>query len=455
MKRWSAKTKLTLLYAAFMILLTCAALAILFSLSNQEILSSVQSELREQVEESLEDIESRDGELKIDSDFYTLEESIYLSMYDGQDGEFLYGRIPAGFDARVDFMPDELQTIREGSGSWYIFDLAFGIDGYGKIYVRGITSVTKAEDTMRVTMRFALILLPMLAVITIIICYRFIRRAFLPVKKMTDTVQKIQREKSLSMRVGLTGGRDEIYYLAETFDDMLENLEESFHRERQFTSDVSHELRTPVTVILMQCEEMLQDPALSEEQRRQTMVIQKKAEDISSMIAQLLLLSRADQGRQAVQKELLDISELTEMTVEEQKILAAEKEIEITEKIEKDIWAVVDESLYIRLLVNLISNSISYGKRGGHTEVSLHRREGEAILKVKDNGIGISEQDLPHIWDRFFRADSARSDGSHSGLGLSMVKWIAKEQGGDIEANSELGEGSEFICRIPLSQKEK
>ena len=454
MKRWSAKTKLTLLYAAFMVLLTCAALAILFSLSNQEILSSVQSKLREQVEESLEDIEGSEGNLKIDSDFYTLEEGVYLSVYDGQDGEFLYGMIPAGFDAQADFMPDGLQTIKGRNESWYVFDLSFRADGYGEVYVRVITSVTRAENSMRVTLRFALILLPLLAAITIIICYCFIRRAFLPVKKMTETVQKIQRERSLSMRVGLPEGKDEIYYLAATFDNMLEDLEESFHRERQFTSDVSHELRTPVTVILMQCEEILQDPALSEEQRRQTEVIKKKAEEISSMISQLLLLSRADQGRQVIQKERLDISKLTEMIVEGQTILAREKEIMITETIEEGIYAAVDESLYIRLLVNLISNSISYGKRGGHTEVSLQQKEGAAVLQVKDDGIGISKEDLPHIWDRFFRADSARSDGSHSGLGLSMVKWIAKEHGGDIEAESVLGEGSRFICRIPLPSKE-
>lgn len=183
-------------------------------------------------------------------------------------------------------------------------------------------------------------------------------------------------------------------------------------------------------------------------------MIKKKAEEISSMISQLLLLSRADQGRQVIQKELLDISELTEMIVEEQTILAREKEIMITETIEEGIYAAVDESLYIRLLVNLISNSISYGKRGGHTEVSLQQKEGAAVLQVKDDGIGISKEDLPHIWDRFFRADSARSDGSHSGLGLSMVKWIAKEHGGDIEAESVLGEGSRFICRIPLPSKE-
>lgn len=454
MKKWSAKTKLTLLYAAFMILVTCAALTILFSLSNQEILSSVQLKLKEQVEESIDDIESRDGSLKIDSDFYTLEESVYLSIYDESNEEFLYGRLPAGFNSQVEFKPDELQTIKVGNESWYIYDLTFHVDGYGTICVRGITSVTKAENTLRITLRFALILLPMLAVITIIICYLFIRRAFLPVKKMTETVQKIQRERSLSMRVGLPGGRDEIYHLAETFDNMLENLEESFHRERQFTSDVSHELRTPVTVILMQCEEFMKDPDISKEQSRQIQLIKKKAEEISSMISQLLLLSRADQGRQVVHKERLNISELTELTVEEQKILAEENEIEIRSRIEAGICADIDESLYIRLLVNLISNSIFYGKQGGYTEVSLCQEEGEAVLKIKDNGIGISKEDLPHIWDRFFRADSARSDGSHSGLGLSMVKWIVKEHGGDIKASSVLGEGSEFVCRIPLPAKE-
>ena len=168
------------------------------------------------------------------------------------------------------------------------------------------------------------------------------------------------------------------------------------------------------------------------------------------MISQLLLLSRADQGRQVLQKEPLDISELTLMTAEEQQLLADEKHISIVTDIEPGIVLPADESFFIRLLVNLISNSIAYGREGGATKVSLHREEQEAVLAVADDGVGIDGKDLPRIWDRFYRADASRGDSSHSGLGLSIVKWIAKEHGGEVAVESEKGRGSTFTCRFPL-----
>lgn len=453
MKRWSIKGKLTVLYACFMTLLTCAALGILFSLSNQEILSSVQSELKDAVQESMDAIEGENGGLDIDSDFFSLENGVYLSLYT-EDGEFLYGRLPRGFDERPAFMDDRLQSVGGSKEKWYVFDLSHEVEDYGVVYVRGITSVTKAENSMRVTLRFAMILLPLLVVVTVIIGYRFTRRAFLPVKRMTDTVRAIQEGTDLSRRIHLPPGRDEISYLAGTFDHMLERLETSFGRERQFTSDVSHELRTPVTVMLMQCDELLGDETLSEEQRRQVQVIRRKAAEMSAMISQLLLLSRADQGRQNLQKEFLNISELTEMAAEEQVLFAAEKNIAVETDIRENIQAWVDESFYIRLLVNLISNAVYYGKEGGYVKISLFKTEDEAVLRVSDNGIGISREALPHIWKRFYRADTARSDSSHSGLGLSMVKWIAEAHGGGIEAESEAGKGSVFTCRLPLGRAE-
>ena len=165
--------------------------------------------------------------------------------------------------------------------------------------------------------------------------------------------------------------RDEIYRLSRTFDEMLEELEEAFKREQQFTSDVSHELRTPVTVILAQCESVLQDPETGPKQKAQVEIIEKKARAMARMISQLLLLSRADQGRQQVQKERLNLSELTQMAAEEQEILAEEKGIRIFTEIQPDIYALADESLYIRMLDNLISNAVSYGKKGGYVKIFL------------------------------------------------------------------------------------
>lgn len=449
MKRWSIKLKLTCLYGGFMILLIVAALAILFSLSTQEVLSSVQSDLKEQVQGSVEELEEEDGKLEVDSDFYTMENGVYLSVY-SVDGDFLYGRIPAGFGGQPDFEHDILRTVREGQETFYVFDMEQRIQGYGSVYIRGITSVTRAENSFTVTLRFALILLPGLAVVMILLSYFFVRRALLPVRRITDTVKEIREEEDLSRRVDLPDGKDEIYHLADTFDQLLAELQEAFARERQFTSDVSHELRTPAAVILLQSEELLADPSLSEEQKEQLEAIRRKARDMSSMISQLLLLSRADQGRQALQKESLDISELTQMTAEEQQLLAQEWHISIETDIEPGIVMEADESFFIRLLVNLISNSISYGREGGTTKVSLRREGKMAVLAVADNGQGIEEKDLPRIWDRFYRADASRSDAGHSGLGLSIVKWIALEHGGEVAVESEKGKGSVFTCRFPL-----
>lgn len=448
MKRWSIKAKLTALYAGFMVLLTCAALAILFSLSSQEVLSSVQVNLKKQVQESLEDLEGNGGRLRVDSDFYAMENSVYLSVY-SMDGTFLYGRVPAGFSGQPEFQNDMLQTVRDGAERFYVFDLFHQVKGYGQVYVRGIVSVTRAENSFSVTIRFALILLPGLALLMIFISYRFIRRALLPVRKVTDTVREIRYKKNLSSRVGLPRGQDEVYQLAETFDQMLEELEMAFRREQQFTSDVSHELRTPIAVVLLQCEELYKDPVLSDTQREKVAAIHKKAREMAAMVSNLLLLSRADQGRAVLQKEELNISELTELTAEEQQGLADQKNIRIITAIEPDIRMQADESFFIRLLSNLITNSISYGKENGKTEISLRREQGQIVLQVADNGIGIAEDVMPHIWERFYRADTSRSDSSHSGLGLSMVQWIVSEHGGTIEAESTEGVGSVFTCRFP------
>lgn len=447
MKRWSLKVKLTVLYTFFMTLVTCFALGILFSLSNQELLSSVQSDLRRQVEGSLEDVEAEDSWLEVDSDFYDLEDGVYLSLY-SENGEFLYGRLPYGYDASPQFQEGQIQTIQDNQEEWYIYDISQRIDGYGTVYFRGITSVTRAENSMTITIRFAAILLPLLVVFMGIVGYRFTRRTLLPVAKITETVKKIRRDEDLSQRVGLGKGKDEIYQLSQTFDEMLEELEEAFKREQQFTSDVSHELRTPVTVILAQCEAMLQDPEIKQKQKDQVEIIEKKARSMARMISQLLMLSRADQGRQEVQKEWLNLSELTQMAAEEQETLAKEKDIRIFTDIWPEIYAQADESLYIRMLDNLISNAVSYGKKGGYVKVLLYEEGNMVKGAVEDNGIGIPGESLEKIWERFYRVDTARTDQEHSGLGLSMVKWIVQVHRGEITVESREGKGSRFIFQL-------
>lgn len=374
MKKLSVRLRIRLLYTFFMTVLTAASLFLLFSLSSREVLTSTGAELEEEVHESVEELTIQNGEVRVDSDFYSLEKGVYLALYDEQ-GYFLYGRVPYGVDVQLEFEDGNLRKLNDRQKKWFVYDQFFKVDGENSVYVRGVTSITDVEEKFYVTMRIALLSLPLMLVVTVLAGFYFTGRTLLPVKQMTGAVKKIREEENLSGRIGLEGhGRkDEIYVLAETFDEML------------------------------------------------------------------------------AQVERLNLSELTEMAVEEQKLLAEEKGLCRTFElqIEPEIYARADESYYIRLLVNLLENAVYYGKENGMVKVTLSKNGKMIEGIVEDNGIGISEEDLVHIWERFYRADPARSTDSHSGLGLSMVKWIVEAHGGTIRAESRLGEGTRFIFEIP------
>lgn len=374
MKKLSVRLRITLLYTFFVTVLTAASLFLLFSLSSREVLTSAGAELEEEVHESVEELTIQNGEVRVDSDFYSLEKGVYLALYDEQ-GYFLYGRVPYGFDVQPEFEDGNLRKLNDRQKKWFVYDQFFKVDGENSVYVRGVTSITDVEEKFYVTMRIALLSLPLMLVVTVLAGFYFTGRTLLPVKQMTGAVKKIREEENLSGRIGLEGhGRkDEIYVLAETFDEML------------------------------------------------------------------------------AQVERLNLSELTEMAVEEQKLLAEEKGLCRTFElqIEPEVYARADESYYIRLLVNLLENAVYYGKENGMVKVTLAKNGKMIEGIVEDNGIGISEEDLVHIWERFYRADPARSTDSHSGLGLSMVKWIVEAHGGTIRAESRLGEGTRFIFEIP------
>ena len=374
MKKLSVRLRITLLYTFFMTVLTAASLFLLFSLSSREVLTSAGAELEEEVHESVEELTIQNGEVRVDSDFYSLEKGVYLALYDEQ-GYFLYGRVPYGFDVQPEFEDGNLRKLNDRQKKWFVYDQFFKVDGENSVYVRGVTSITDVEEKFYVNMRIALLSLPLMLVVTVLAGFYFTGRTLLPVKQMTGAVKKIREEENLSGRIGLEGhGRkDEIYVLAETFDEML------------------------------------------------------------------------------AQVERLNLSELTEMAVEEQKLLAEEKGLCRTFELQiaPEVYARADESYYIRLLVNLLENAVYYGKENGMVKVTLSKNGKMIEGIVEDNGIGISEEDLVHIWERFYRADPARSTDSHSGLGLSMVKWIVEAHGGTIRAESRLGEGTRFIFEIP------
>lgn len=450
MKRLSLKTRLVLFHTGLMTLVVCLVLGVLFSVSSQEILANVQGLLEGRVSQAMGEVEYRQGRLEFDSELLSLEDGVYLSVYQPGDSTLLYGRLPYGFAYGLPFSDGQLRTVSAGGMDYCVLDLRFPVEGYGELVLRGVASITDAERDFRFTLRLALVLSPLLIALTALCGYLLSRRALDPVARITNTVRAIQRERDLSRRVRLGEGRDEIYTLAQTFDSLLEQVEAGFNREKQFTSDVAHELRTPLSVALMQCEELLAREDLSPEARQQVGLVRRKVSAMAGMVSQLLLLSRADQGREKLSLEELDLSELSQLEAEEFSEIAGRRGIALSADIQPGVTAVADQTLLLRLWGNLLQNAVTYGREGGHIWMSLAAEDGRALLQVRDDGIGIAPEQLPRVWERFYQADPSRS-GESSGLGLSMVRWIAAAHGGSARAESTLGEGSTFTVELPLA----
>ena len=274
-----------------MAFVVCVVLALLFSMSSHEILANAENMLEERVADTVEDIEYENGRLDFDSDLMTLEQGIYLSVYDKDSFDLLYGRIPYGFAYDLPFENGNLRKITAGEVDYYVFDIEQNIEDEYPVLVRGIISISDAEQDFRYTMRLALILFPLLIFLTAICGYLLSRRALYPVAKLRRPCRISNRKRIYPNEFTLRMAATEIYILAKTFDGLLDTIDAGMQREKQFTNDVAHELRTPISVVLMQCEELLQGDHLDDEGRREVSLIQRKVKGVSDMISQLLLLS--------------------------------------------------------------------------------------------------------------------------------------------------------------------
>lgn len=299
-------------------------------------------------------------------------------------------------------------------------------------------------------MRLALILLPFFVLLVALGGYSITRRTLGPLQDVTDTAQRISQGSDLTQRIRMGPGEDEVHRLAHTFDRMMDKLQSAFESEKQFTSDVSHELRTPVSVILSQCEFALSEDAEEAERRSALQVVAAQARKMSTLIAQLLTLARTDSGRQSLHMEPLNLSELAEIICEEQADAAAARNIALHAEIAPNVLLRADETMMMRLFMNLVQNAISYGREGGNIWVTLRDAEGAVEGCVRDDGIGIAAEHLSKIWNRFYQVDPSRTASrSGAGLGLPMVRWIVEAHGGTISVDSAPGKGSAFAFTFP------
>lgn len=287
-------------------------------------------------------------------------------------------------------------------------------------------------------------------------------RAMAPVQAITHTAQQIG-ETDLSRRINLKT-EDELGQLANTFDQMLSRLQAAFNRQRQFTADASHELRTPLTIINLEASRALENRRTPQEYQQALQVIQSETDYITQLVNDLLTLARMDAGQAVLRLEPVDLSDISLEVVERLAPLAKLKGVELAAGELPELVVQGDRGYLIQMVSNLVENAIKYSCReGGCVCVETGQQDGQAWVRVEDNGIGIPADHLPHLFERFYRVDNARSqniDGGNgangdiptgSGLGLSIVQWIAEAHAGSIQVESVVDKGTVFTVSLPLN----
>lgn len=440
MRFLTIKTRVTIYFTLMMLLIVGLVIGVILIAGRGVISGTAEGTLLDVVHDEIDDVEFDDGYLDLDElDFYR--HNVYVQAYDAS-GLLLGGAGPSDFDGAAEFHNGEIRSVSVDNQPWLVYDLYLA-DSNGGVWLRGITSADNNFSAARVITILALIILPVLVVITAVIGWLIARHAFKPVRQITDTVDAINDGDDLSARIGLHRGRDEIHRLAATFDSMFDRLELSFNAEKRFASDASHELRTPVSIILAECEYARANAQTVEDYQESLDVVERQGRRMSRLINQLLNITRMDQGTQAISREEADFSELVDVVTDEA-VRASGKDFTVKKHIEPGVTANIDVGLMSRLVQNLVENACKYTPDGGKITVSLHAAGGRATLTVSDTGIGIAKRDLGHIWERFWQADSSRGVDRGSGLGLAMVKQITDAHGGKLSVESEPGQGSSF-----------
>lgn len=276
-------------------------------------------------------------------------------------------------------------------------------------------------------------------------------RALRPVDYMVREVHTID-EKKLNKRLEINGNNDELSKLAITFNNMLDRLEDYFKRQNAFISNVSHELRTPLSILKGYIELIDRWGKDNKDVLEESIgALKKEEQEMEILIERLLMLARGDNKTLNINKKLFNVYELIAEIVRDAKVIFNEKNIEIF--CDKNLEVNADRNLIKELLRIILDNALKYTDVDGYIKISVEEVDKNVAIIIKDNGIGIPQEDIPYIFDRFYRVDKARNkETGGMGLGLSIAKLIVELHGGTIEAESKLNKGSEFKITIPNYQ---
>ena len=436
LSRIPVSIRVTVWFSSVIVILFLIILSSLILIEDKVVNDLSQKELVEAVEEIYEDPEK----------FENFNDGIYYIKYNEQN-EIIAGKFPKDFDIALAFSIEDINIYQVENKKFLYYDTRLQDEDD---WIRGIYPLGKVQKEIETLWNIAIALSVLFLIFVVIVGYRIIKNAFKPVKQISDTALKIKRSKDFSNRIELEDSNDdEIHKMASTFNEMLDTVEEVFIHEKQFSSDVSHELRTPITVILAQSDYALQYSDTFEEAKESLEVINRHAKRMTNLINQIMELSKLERQKE-IEKEKINLSNIVLQLLEDYKPLLESKNLNLVYNVEKDLRIQGNKIMLERVFLNILMNAIKFTKT--NIEVSLIREGKTAVLKIRDDGIGISEENKKFIWERFFQVNDSRNkeENKGSGLGLSMVKKIVDLHSATIDLESEIDQGTCFTIKFNM-----
>ena len=448
------RIKLTLWYVLFLGVILFAFSVSIYAILSAQLHSEADSSLRIVSSQLLANIEivqdlpifRKTVEMESLSN-RLLAEGFAVRLMDGS-GSIVEGFGPFGIlKASLELSDREFTTVSTSVGVWRIFTVKIGQWGWMQVG-ESLSSVRIALFRLS---RLMLILGPTIIILAVLGGFYMAKKSLEPVERITLLAEEISVEK-LNKRLNLTLPNDELGHLASTFDGMLERLEESVKKQRQFTSDAAHELRTPLTAIRSIVDVTLHRDRDSDEYVNALVQIQNEIERLSSIIDDLLVITRLENSLQKGDYKVFPAGVLIEDVLDTIAVLAKEKNIHIMTEIPSDLEIAGDRQKLSRAIFNLVDNAIKYTPEGGQIRISGEKDQSreEVEILIEDSGIGIPVDEIDKIFDRFYRVDKARSETRGTGLGLSIAQEIVKAHNGTITVKSSSQQGSIFRVTLPL-----
>ncbi|MDD3882600.1 MAG: HAMP domain-containing sensor histidine kinase [Eubacteriales bacterium] len=446
LKSISLRDKITLWYSLLMLVVLAAFACAVYFLTDYVLEEMLERETRLSMEQLIAQIENEDGLLTFENEVPIASGSMYFITEENGSELASYGSDITMFDQEP-IEPGVFRFVKRESERWLLLDSELVREDRFTFRVRVASSCALGDRVLSTLRLIFLTGIPLAMAIAICGGYLIAKKSLRPVSQIIRSAESIS-QGDLSARIPSAPVKDELGDLTDTLNTMLASVETAFKREQRFTSDASHELRTPVAVLRAYTESLLSQETLSTEQTVSLQTMLAECERMQKIIGQLLTITRGQEGRYTLCRETICVKDICEGVAESLSTQLKQADITLELNIPDELTITADQSLMTQLMLNLTENAIKYGHTSGHVEISACRECESVCIAVRDDGIGIPEESIPFLFERFYRVDTAR-DRSGTGLGLSIVDWIVKSHGGTVRVESQLGIGSAFTVILP------